>query len=165
MNNNRDPGNNLLSIFNLKNTLEIKDEEQLKRIRKKMNLLIDSKKLDFLFIAENNKKADNMSTIKFKNIQNSTVKELYYKEVILKNTAFALISIGAYLYFNKYTGFLNTVNSIYYYKKLFLITFCVVPFFLNYNFSKMNYEYKLLELKLGKDVDGKLNSKNELQFS
>lgn len=159
MNNNKDSENDLLEIFNLKNTLEIKDQEQLNRIRKKMNLIIDSKKLDFLFVTET-KKADNTSEMKFKNIPNSTVNELFYKEVIMKNAAFALISIGAYVYFNKYTNFLNKISSIYYYKKLFLMTFCVVPFLMNYVFSKMNYEYKLLELRLGKDINGKLISKS-----
>lgn len=150
INNNND--NDLLSIFNIKNSLEIKDEEQLKRIRKKMDLLIDSKKLNFLFISENKNKQEEISNIKLKNIPDKILNEIYYKEVIMKNAALALISLGAYFYFDKYTNFLNKVNSIYYYKKLFLATFCFVPIMLSYNFSKMNYEYKIIEMRLGNEI-------------
>ncbi len=163
MNNNNKENNNdndLLKCFNLNNTLEIKDKEQLKRIRKKMDLLIESNKLDFLFVSENKKSTSEISNIKFKNIPNSITNQIYYKEVVLKNACFAFISLGAYFYFNKYSNFLNNVNSIYYYKKLFLLTFCFVPILLNYNFSKMNYEFKMLELKLGKD-----NKNNSKSFS
>ena len=162
MKNNKD--NDLIKIFNLKNTLEIKDEEQLKRIRKKMDLLINSKKLNFLSMDENINKGNEISNIKLKNISNSIKNEIYYREVVMKNAVLVFISVGAYLYFDKFTNFLNKANSIYYYKKAFLFTFCFVPIFLNYSFSKMNYEYKLLEIRLGKDVNSKSGSNSNISY-
>jgi len=167
-NNNQPCDNNLLKIFNLKNTLEIRDEQQLFRVRKKIDILINSKKLDFLFVTNENKHktaAAGLSNIKFKNIPKSLMNELYYKEVVIKNAAFGFISFATYLFFDKYSNYLHQVNSIYYYKKLFLLTYCFVPILLNFAFSKMNYEYRLLELKLGKDINShESTNKTELRY-
>jgi len=141
----------LCRSFNLNKTLEIKDDKQLKRVKNKMDYLINSKKMDFLFITKNNKNQDDNSKMKFKNLSNEVLNEIYYSEVIIKNAILSVISLGAYSYFNRFTDFLNIVNSVYYYKKLFLITFCVLPILLNFKFSKMNYEFKILELSLRND--------------
>jgi hypothetical protein len=141
--------NDLLKIFNLKNSLEIKDPDQLKRIRKKLDFLINSKKLHYL-LRNSNKKIINNNKIKLKKIPKDIINEIYYKEIVMKNLMIFLVSLTAYFYFSKYTDALSRVNSIYHYKKIFVVTFCFIPVLLNYKFSVMNYEYKILQMQLGK---------------
>lgn len=146
----QDEEKDMLKIFNLKNNLDIHDDEQLKRIKQKLDTLIESKKLEYLFVRQGRGRLENEVYIKPRTIPKEILNEIYFKEIIQKNAIFSALSISAFLYFNRFTTFLNKVNSIFYYKNLFLFTLCFLPVVINYNFSKMNYEYKLLELKLGK---------------
>jgi len=151
---------NLEEIFS-ENLMQNKsDENQMKRITEKINLLIEIrknntnsliKKFEFEEISKDEKK-ENKNNISF---SNNIKPKLFLEEIIKKNFFVFSFCYGSYLYFTKFSRFLLDVEHIVNYRKIFTFTFCFLPLGISLYFSKMDFDLKQLEIKIkGNDKEG-----------
>jgi hypothetical protein len=144
---------NLQEIFS-ENLIQNKsDENQIKRINDKINLLLEIRKNK---TNSNMKKFEDITKIeKIENknnfifsfgLSNLNIK-LFYEEIVKKNFFVFSLCYGSYL-FSKFSRFVISVDHINNYRKLFTFSFCFLPFGIILYFSKMDFDLKQIEYKL-----------------
>jgi hypothetical protein len=125
----------LVEMFKLNKELNIDDINQLNRIQKKMDAIIHSKALS----NERGKFQDNQEEVFIEKLNNQNKIEMpILKKEIKNNLIVGSLSLINYLFFTKISPHFKTVNSIGYYKQIFLFTFCICPLTISLYFSKLN---------------------------
>jgi hypothetical protein len=116
------------------------DDIKLQNIRNKMNKIIQSKKINFLII--NNEEYEGNYKLNYQFTTES--KRIFLKHEIIKNILILTISTSVYVYFTKFSHYLQRINSIKYYKQIFLFTFSLCPIAISSYFSVLNYDLPIL---------------------
>jgi hypothetical protein len=145
-------------LFKLDESLKITDDNQLTRIKNKMDIIIASKKIkifeSYTDIYKKKQKILNDEKEQLKNSNKQIINEKERNEFILqefkRNTGIGIIGLFTYMYFDKFSNFLRNTNSIKNYRQLFIFNFCFMPLIIGVYFSKLNYDNKCYEIKKNK---------------
>ena len=134
-----DRNDSLLQVFGLDSNLSIKNKEQVKRIREKIEKIIEIESKKSFFQSSELSNYTNKENLSNSNAKYEMKKEILLNEAKNCSVIFLLTSINYFFIRNNRIIF-NNVYTDHIFRPSFFFTFLALPNFISFYFAKLNYD-------------------------